>query len=65
MGYTTYIISVIVLILGLVVAIAPRQCTRREMQSDEAAVKKNRGIGILIALIGAMMLAVNILFIKI
>lgn len=64
MASMTYIISIIVLILGLMVVIAPKQCTKKEKQSDGSAIKRNRGIGLLIALIGAMMLVVNILFIR-
>ena len=64
MGTITYAISIIVLILGLMVVVFPKQCTKKEMQSEEAVIKKNRVMGAVIALIGAMMLVVNILFIK-
>ena len=64
MGAVTYAISIIVLILGLTVVIFPRQCTKKEVRSEESVVKKNRAMGAVIALIGAMMLVVNLLFIR-
>lgn len=54
-------LGAIISILGLIMAILPKQSTKKEMRDDETAVAKVRRNGIVLIIIGIILIIINLI----
>ena len=47
-------------VLGLIMVIIPKQCTRKDMHEDSNQVAKTRTSGIVIMICGALLIVLNL-----
>ncbi|MDE7436073.1 MAG: hypothetical protein K2N01_09705 [Lachnospiraceae bacterium] len=56
----SYVLSGILVLLGLVMVVLPKQSTKKELQDSEEALKKTRRTGVIVAILGIILLLIDI-----
>jgi len=59
--YLGYVSAGLVLLVGLIALIFPKQATKEELRDDETAIKKARKYGMLMTIVGFLVLIMLIL----
>lgn len=55
-----YVLSGILVLLGLFMVVMPKQSTKKELQDSEDALKKTRRNGVIVAILGIILLLIDI-----
>lgn len=56
----SYVLSGILVLLGVVMIVLPKQSTKKELQDSEEALKKTRRTGVIVAILGIILLLIDI-----
>lgn len=55
-----YILSGVLILLGLIMVVLPKQSTKKELRDSEEALKKTRRSGIIVVVLGIVLLLIDI-----
>ena len=59
-GIAKFVVFGIMFLMGLIMVIFPKPCTKKELRDDPAQVSKVRSSGVVFMICGALLIALNI-----